>query len=453
MEEAAILLRMGRFREAEELLSTFSSLHPTSSRGPEAQYWLGAVRLRLQGKKGGEPIWRGIIESHEDSRWAWKAGGALKSTAFSIGEGEKLAWPPAEILKTLERPPAQPLNHSKRSQAERDAIEFLLRHQRDDGSWISPSEVGQFSDREPDPFTEAVTAICGQGLIPYREEPRVKEALSRAMFYLFEARKIRMAAEKKVYFMDYAVWRNTYVLWFFADCIRTGAGTRKDLEPAMKELVTELRESQKSGGGWTYYISSDLQNTNTPLNVSMSFMTAAVLLALREAKDAGISIPKEMSDAALGCLERMRYSDGVFEYMLFHEKEDAPRRSKAPGSAGRGPLCALALHRWGRMDLEGIQKGLNAFLEYRHTYAREQGKTLLHARLDAQGSHYLMFDYANAAAAIQQLPQKKHSKYRQAVLKLILDSRSEEGSFVDNPLIGWHYGTGMALCALHHLCN
>ena len=37
------------------------------------------------------------------------------------------------------------------------------------------------------------------------------------------------------------------------------------------------------------------------------------------------------------------------------------------------------------------------------------------------------------------------------LLELILSSRSEQGSYLDNPINGWHYGTGMALEAINLL--
>ena len=40
--------------------------------------------------------------------------------------------------------------------------------------------------------------------------------------------------------------------------------------------------------------------------------------------------------------------DGTFEYSMFHANEAAPRTPLPGGSAGRGPLCTLALHRFGR---------------------------------------------------------------------------------------------------------
>jgi hypothetical protein len=215
--------------------------------------------------------------------------------------------------------------------------------------------------------------------------------------------------------------------------------------------VEGIRSKQRSGGGWSYYITTDLRNYDRPINQSISFYTAVALTALVETREAGFVVPEELIDTASGCLERMRNPDCTFEYMLFHDREDAPRNTPVPGAAGRGPLCALALLREGRGRLEDIRTTLDQFLDNRHYFAREHGKTLMHAGPHAQGSHYLMFDYANCAAAVRRLPKRERGKYRAPLLEQILGARTKTGTYIDNPMIGPHYGAGMALIALWNL--
>ncbi len=451
VDKAVILLRTKRFDEALKLLTRILEEYPESERIPEATYWLGACRLRLGAKDDAAALWRSLTESHGKNRWAWKAAAALTGTPFALGLGERLAWPDEDILNLLDTPEPEKLEFSKVRRAEKDAFEFLLRHQRSDGSWISPSEAGRALSEIPNEFTEAITAICARSLVPFRRNPSAARAVRRAADYLLDARERRKKTGDTAYFMDYTVWSKAFTLWFLADCIDTNLVKRKKLESIMDEIVSEIGLKQKKGGGWSYYVTTDLRNSDKPSNQSISFVTAAVLIALLEAGEAGISVPEEMTNGALGCLERMHNENGTFEYFLFHDHENLPRKTAIPGAAGRGPLCSQALFRGGRGDLDGIRRSLDIFMEHRHTYAREQGKSLMHAGLHGQGSHYLMFDYAFAASAIRLLPKKERARYRDPVLKLILDARSEGGSYLDNPLIGRHYGTGMALIALRSL--
>ncbi|MCZ6688287.1 MAG: hypothetical protein O7H41_01655 [Planctomycetota bacterium] len=451
VEESVVLLRMGRFSDAQDKLTRFTDDYPDSAKAPEALYWLGACRLRRSGTEEAESVWRNLIELHEESPWAWRAAAALKSTRFSIGEGQRLDWPPEEILAVCRTAEPEKLKRSKAQEAERDALQYILSRQRSNGSWISPAEVGRFSAKEPHAFTTAITAICGQALLQYRHVPGAKEAVKRAVDFVLDACQKEKSAEKKAHFMDYSIYSNAYALWFFADCIREGLIEREKLRPVMEWHISELQVKQNEGGGWSYYLTTDLDNADNPANQSISFVTALELIALLETRDAGIPVPEEMIERARKCLERMYNSNGTFEYMLFFGQEDRPRGTARPGAAGRGPLCSLALFRAGGGDLNLIRKTLNIFLDHRKSYAALHRKTLMHTGPDGQGSHYLMLDYAYAAAASKVLPKGERGRFKRALLEQILGARSDDGSYIDNPINGPHYGTAMALIAFRHL--
>ena len=50
-----------------------------------------------------------------------------------------------------------------------------------------------------------------------------------------------------------------------------------------------------------------------------------------------------------------------------------------------------------------------------------------------------------------QLPKQEQTKYREALLEQVLGARSEDGSYLDNPLNGSLYATGMALLAFQYM--
>jgi len=450
-DEARILLGLGRYEEAEKKLAGILEKHPKSPRVPEAMYWLGSLHLRTEGPDAAEATWRELIDAHPEDRWAWRAAAKLVGTGFSIGLGDRLDWPPEEILEVVRNRRFDSLPVAEARRAEREAVDYLLAQQRSDGSWISPSEVGRFSDRDPDhPFTVAITAICAQSLIRFRERPKAAAAVRRAVEYLLESRK--SGPPDRAFFMDYTVWRDAYLAWFFADCVSAGIAPREKLAPVLLDLVEGLASKQTKGGGWSYYVTGDLAAASgAPPNISMSFVTAAVLVSLGEVKRAGIEVPDAVTSRALDLLVSMRSEGGTFEYMVNPDTGVKLPPKHGPGAAGRGPLCALALHRWGRADLDGIRRALDFFVEHRASYTRERGKALMHAGLDGQGSHYLMFDYAFAAAALRALPDGERSKYRDALIEQLLTGRRSDASYLDNPTIGPHYATAMALIAFDAL--
>ena len=450
-DESLVLMRLGRFDETLALLDRLKAEHPESGRMPEALYRIGAVHLRKKDAAKAEEAWTELTTACPENRWAWKAAAALLSTSFSVGSGGRLAWPSVEIAATLGPHDFEPWKGSRMKKARKETVGFLLRTQREDGSWVSPIEAVSPGGGEPSPFTVAITAICGQGLLPHAVDPGVFGSVERAALYLAEAWEQWKTAEEKPYFMDYTVYSMSYMLWFFSDCVEAGMFEKERFEEIAAELVEGIRSKQRSGGGWSYYITSDLKNFDNPLNQSISFISAAALVALLEARDAGFDVPAEMIDKAAGCLERMRNPDGTFEYFLFHDNEDAPRSTPMPGAAGRGPLCATALLMAGRGEKDGVRTALDLFLDFRNLFAREHGKTLMHCGPHAQGSHYLMFDYANCAAAISRLPKKERGKYRAPLIEQILGARTSDGTYIDNPMLGPHYGAGMALIAFWHL--
>jgi tetratricopeptide (TPR) repeat protein len=449
-EEARILMKLGRFEEAIRAWTRILEDHAESAQVQEARFQLGICTLNDTTKDETVELWNELIEEQEESRWAWKAAAMLKNPIFDQGLSGRLDWPPEHILAALEAPEFEMLPAEEARRAEQEAKDFLLRNQRADGSWISPTEVLATDDR-PDEFTMNFTALCGQSLVPYCDEREPAEAVKKALDYLIAAREKVKALGEVVYFMDYTVYTKACYLWFITNCVEAGMGDRPALEPVIAELITEIGGKQKKGGGWSYYVTLDISKPDQTTNQSISFVTALNLIALIEARDAGFDVPDAIMDAGVSCLERMKNPDGTFEYFLFHDMEGMPRATPVPGAAGRGPLCTLTLLRAGRGGKASVRKALDLFLEHRHTYAKEKGKTLMHAGEHAQGSHYLMFDYAFAALAIESLPVEERDHYTQPVLEQILDARSGDGSYVDNPMLGWHYGTGMALMAFRRL--
>ena len=76
-------------------------------------------------------------------------------------------------------------------------------------------------------------------------------------------------------------------------------------------------------------MTTELSGSGATADQSISLVTAAVLVALIEARDAGEPVPQEMTDAAAGCLERMRDPNGTFMYMLHHGDETKGRNVAA----------------------------------------------------------------------------------------------------------------------------
>lgn len=452
MDRAVLLIRTGKPADAYAVLASVLDRHPGHARAPEARYWLGVASFPLAGAKAAGGEWRALVAAHPESRWSWAAAAILTGPAFQLGVGGRTEWPEPEVLATLRLAPVAPLPAAKARRAEGDAVEYLLAGQRSDGSWICSTEAAGASDRVPGDLTVAVTGLAGLSLVPFREDPRVRRALHLAAGFIRRAQAAQDALGARVTYMDYGVWSKACALWFLAAGADAGVFDREAIRPLMEAQVRGLRDRQKARGGWSYYVTRDLKSS-TPANQTISFCTAGALLALAAGAKAGVAVPEDMIADAVGVLERMRNADGTFEYMLFHGNEKAPRTPNESGAAGRGPLCALALHRFGRSDLDAIRTSLAVFARHRASYAALRRKTLMHTAAGGQGSHYLAFDAAAAALALSELPALERAHVRGTLLDFVLGLRGADGSFVDNPMIGPHGATALALVALGRLRN
>jgi hypothetical protein len=120
----------------------------------------------------------------------------------------------------------------------------------------------------------------------------------------------------------------------------------------------------------------------------------------------------------------------------------------AAGAAARSPVCALALVRGGRLPAEELSGALQVFVEHSAGYDKELGKALMHTGAAGQGSHYLLFDYMTAAATVATLPAEERVKYREPLLAVLLHARTDDGAFLDNPLLGRATGAALGVLAL-----
>jgi hypothetical protein len=255
--------------------------------------------------------------------------------------------------------------------------------------------------------------------------------------------------------MDYAVWSRAYLLWCVADLVRSDPERESerfaDYEARAQRLVDDLTSREKPGGGWSYYVTRDVRAAGNATVQAMSFTTSAVVLALLAAEQAGFDVPRAALERGLDTIERAGKGRQTYEYMVFPSGPGKEDPEAIAGDTGRGPVCALALHRGGRASLDAIEDALELFDDTRDTYAKELGKTLMHTGPYGQGSHYLLFDYANAAFAVAALPSGKRTRYRKAVLTEVLRAHTSEGAFLDTVLNGRAYGSAMALLALDAL--
>lgn len=445
-------IAMNRADEARARLDHLLDEYPDHEGIHEISFWRGALDFAADDLESAKERWMELCCSHPESRWAWQAAATMNSTTFKAGVGTRLHWPPQEYLEASSHPDPEAGDRDELDLVVAQAVDFLVGSQLSDGNWICPGEAADDPwDENPKNLTEAVTALAARGLLSHRERDDVSAAIERALDHIIRRLEHDLAQEPQVMFMDYTVWNRACQLWLFTECLDLGVGDRERIESACAKVLEDLRNRQHEGGGWSYFISGSLEGSGNPITQSISFTTAFVVLALAEAVDLDLEMPDRLVADSVDCLERMRNDDGPFVYMLHHQNEAGGRATTLESGAGRGPLCSYALRRHGKSSTRELWQNIETYAEHHGGLRHQVGRALMHAGPHAEGSHWVLFDYATAAEALGELPRRKTGKFRELILTDLLDTRRADGSFLDNQLIGRDCGTALALIAFEHL--
>jgi hypothetical protein len=420
VDEAVILVRMGKFKEAEKLLA--------SNEEPEAVFWHALAKGMQVGLEPVREEIEKLVSKHADDRWAWRAAAMMVGKGMGSGVDRAVWHEEARLAGCMTSAP-EPVDDADR--AERDGIEFLVRTQLRDGSWPSPHAL---ADPKSAPGV-AIAAIAGSALLPHRENKSAEAAVLRALNFVL-ANPLESHPER---LFDYTVWGQIFSLRFLAECAAAKVGDGEELAVAMDDIVGELRKGRFPDGGWAYFKAEGSDGS------SIGFVTAAALCALRDAKAAGAEVPAKLIAPAEDYVASTRQKQGAFAYFASGGADPAGREAEA---AIRSPLYALALQRAGKGDADGIRASLDLYLKFREHDRRERGKNLCHTSPEGLASYYLLFGYAFAAEALAEIPAAERAKYKAALLEDVLAMRTADGGFCDNPSIGGHYGAAMALRAL-----
>lgn len=452
-EEAVLELARGNVGAVRTLCERLSSADPARPEALEAAHLLGVLDFFAGDRAGAERRWRTLVAEHPESRWAVEAAAALLQPEIQLGDFMLWRGEP-ELLGSLGEVPlaASGKNEpdAKRARAALDpALTWLTEKRRADGSWADPAEL-EAGPVAANSISVAIDVLAARALLAHRAHRPVD--LARETSLALAAARASLAARSSTpTYMTYEVWSDALALELVVDLLEAGAGvnpqTTVELRALGGALANALAARQRTNGGWSYFQAASLEPGAAKMEQSISFVTATVVLALMRALDAGVELDLEMLERGVDALEAMRSDAGVFAYMLWSYQTHAADE-KVAGAAGRAPLCELALLKAGRSDEEGLRAAIEQFFEHSASLAKEAGKALMHCGPEGQGCHYVLYDYATAARAIAELPEKERKPYRERLLTLLDATRRADGAFFDTPILGPASGTALALLAL-----
>ena len=412
---------------------------------PTAIHWDGAGMWERGDRRSGADRKRSST-SHLPLLIAFRAAvGLFLGTAISVSRG---ADPPRVE-------PIQAASLQEIDEALERGVRFLVADQNSNGSWGSATRTKGLNIYAPIPgshhaFRTATTALCISALIEVNSDsPQAKKALKRAERHLLEfLPRLRRATPTAIY----NVWGHTYAIQALVRM------HHRHNNPEKLELIEELIEAQIDfldryqvvDGGWGYY---DFEyGTQQPGGSSISFVNAAVLIALDEARTVGIDPPEKMVAKAFAATKRQQKP--TFSYLYGEYLKDRPMRevNRPGGSLGRSQACNIAMRRWG--DEEITDQVLEDWLH--RLFARNgwldigRKRPIPHEAWFQVAGYFYYFGHYYGALCIEDLPADRRGLFQAHMARTIMSKQEKDGSWWDYPLYDYHqpYGTAFALMTL-----
>lgn len=373
--------------------------------------------------------------------------------AASTPQGEK-----TDSIPITKIPSIPPRPREDFDKAFRKGVDFLLAHQNKDGSWGTHTRTKGLNVLCPFPtgpmsFRAASTALCVSGLYdcPLRDEPAVKEALARAEKYLFDIMP-RIKRGDAMTILN--VWAHTYSLEAFA---RAAEKLPKNSEHyrKLKEMaalqIKRLDELADGRGGWGYYTFKEF--TARPIGSPTSFMTAAGLIAMKDAERVfGLNSDKRVYDRTIKFLISQRTPSGNYVYSIDHTLHPALPINRHMGSLGRTPAGDLALLECspGTVSLRQLEDGLDRLWSRSGWLDLAAKKPIPHESFAQVAGYFVFYGYYYAGRCLDVLPKDKVARHAAFLADKMLSFQEPDGSWWDYPLYNYHpfYGTGYALSSL-----
>lgn len=335
-------------------------------------------------------------------------------------------------------------------------IAFLLTHQNPDGSWGSANTTRPEEVLAPVPgahqaFRAAVTSLCISALIETNEKnPEVAHALDRAEAWMLKNLAHVRRADPEVF---YNSWTHIYGIQALVRMLGRkpdDAQRRQEIRNLIEQQIDMLRRYEVVDGGWAYY--DMLAHTQKPSGSTMSFVTAAALVALHEAKEIGIQIPQPMIDRAMESIRRQRKPDFSYDYGEYLKWRPMLPINRPGGSLGRSQACNVAMRLWG--DKATNDAVMETWLD--RLFARNlwldigRKRPIPHESWFQVAGYFFYFGHYYAGLCIEQIPESDRPKYQDHLARVLLNVQDKDGSWWDFPLYDYHrpYGTAFALMAL-----
>jgi hypothetical protein len=335
-------------------------------------------------------------------------------------------------------------------------VQFLLADQNKDGSWGSAEKTKGLNIYAPVPgahqaFRAAVTAMCVMALLETKDaSPEVQKSIDRGEAWLYEhLPKVRRGSPDALY----NVWAHGYGIQALVALHHRHAGNtaaQSKIRPLIEQQFDMLKRNESIDGGWGYY---DFRaGTKHPAASSTSFVNAAILIALREAKDIGVEPPEKLVRRAIESTVRQRKPDDSYLYGEYLWKRPQREINRPGGSLGRTQACNAALRMWGDEHVtdEIIDRWLARLFARNLWLDIGRKRPIPHESHFQVAGYFYYFGHYYAGRCIELLPPEMRSQHQDQLAAIFLRLQERDGSWWDYPLYNYHqqYGTAFAIMTL-----
>jgi len=314
------------------------------------------------------------------------------------------------------------------------SVKFLLGMQRSDGAFVDSDYDFGGTDSLPNVYV-AVTALCGMALhkansqLPEMEK-EISAAIEKAIDFVSDNKNINPADRDEI------LWAHSFRLRLLARAMKTVPNAR--LKAELAEATSDLENIQLKTGNWYH-------EYNNP------FVTATALCALYEAKMAGSKIDESKITRGLASLMQDRAENGSYPYYSARRPQvfsAAKQKQMLLASAGRMPICELALVRWEKKGQKELVAAVKNSLD-NHKHLAVAYKYDNHTSNMAYGGFFFWYDMRGRSEAIRAISDETiQMEFRRMQQTLVRKLPEIDGCFIDSHELGRCYGTAMALLSM-----
>lgn len=340
---------------------------------------------------------------------------------------------------------AQPVRARPLQQAIREGVAFLVGSQNPDGSWgtglqTRGLEIYSMVPGSHDAYRVGTTALCVMAL----REAGETTAHARGLAYLIASGDARRDSGPLLY----NTWAHIYAL----QAIATEMNERPtpQLRAAAQRQLDRLIAFETYVGGWNYY---DFKaQTQKPSLAPTSFQTAAGVVALVEARKAGLDVPQVLLDRAQRRIEECRLPDGSYLYGSEYKYMQTLPANRANGSIGRQQSNNFALWLIGSKLVGESQavEGLRSFFANHDWIAMGRKRPWPHEAWYQTSGYYYYFGHYYASLIVERLNGSAREQAAKELASHVLPFQEADGSWWDYAMWDYHkpYGTAYAVMIL-----